>query len=214
MRLLLCTPSPRDIKDFKKAIEKLPYDIYWAKYYPQYEAYGKCRAFFLSRDYDVMALIPDDLLVHEEGLKLLIEDVEKYPNTVVSGICNFDANYYSNKYCFRREGSYQYPEIAKLDEYLEKAIEKYPFLYRVEFNGFACPLIPRSVLEYVTDHNWGDGAGIDQRFADNCRKKSIDVLVDIRVRFNHLADRLKNGTFECWGVGIKGPKELFSPFKS
>lgn len=215
--ILVASPNPRDIPDFYEAMSNLDFDRFYAKYYRCVDAYPRIRDFFLGHDYDILCLFSDDLIVNPLGLRLLIDDIIRYPGDVISGYCNFDMNRYSDKYCFLKEGNTYYPEINKLDEYLKDARTKYqPHLYHVTFNGFACIVIHRNILEKIPFRFSDNGGGVDQNFCDDCRERGIDVLVDIRepCRFLHLADRLKNGMLENCGIGIKQPFMSYIPVLS
>ena len=213
MRLLLASPSPRDIEDFHDAIIKMPHDIYMAKYYPQLEAYIRIRNFFLKHsEYDVLCLVPDDLVMNQKSLDILINDIKRHPEASISGYCNFDMASYKHRFNFRREGSFDYPEESNFEEYMSKARLVYPpSLYAVDFVGFGCTLIPRKVVEKIPFVERPNHAAIDAMFSENCQKKGIDVLVDTRARFLHLAFRVRYGVLENIKVGQKKPEELFMP---
>lgn len=218
---LICVPSPRDISEFQEALDELnkEYDVFLAKYYERVEAYRKIREFILShKQYRVVALIPDDLIVTKDGLEKLLEHHVKYPNAVISGICNFDMYRNSNKYCFRVKGDYgSYPKINELDKYLA-LYKARPYngeenLYKVTFNGFACVIIPRKIVEKIpfrTKIPYGQGgSSVNEFFCGDCIENGIDLLADISVRFQHLAYRLKRNELENSGVGIKDPYIIF-----
>ena len=134
----------------------------------------------------------------------------KHPQDVISGICNFDQLNNRHKYCFRLIGdSGYYPIIDKIDEYFRQyhGKEKYPNsgLYLVEFNAFACVVVSREIVQKIPFRFSDYGTGVDQNFCDDCRKEGIDLLVDINVRFEHLALRL--GKPENFYVGLMQPRE-------
>lgn len=213
-RPLICIPSPRDIPDFLESIKLLQYDKILAKYMPQPQAYNKLRNYFLERtEYDPMILFADDLIVYIQGIEELLQYQRVHPEDVISGICNFDMYHNIDKYCFRAIGDMgYYPRKHFIEEYLEtwKPKEKAPGLYCVEFNGFACIVISRRIVELVPFRFDNNGGGVDQNFADDCRALGIDVLVNIHVQFKHLAMRLKRNGLENSGLGIKEPRMEFT----
>ena len=216
MRPLICNPSPRDIPEFLELTEQLnkDYDILQAKYMPQPQAYNKLREYFLDhKEYDTMILFADDLIINRAGLDTLLEFHKYHPEDVISGICNFDMYRNIHRYCFRVVGDHgRYPNKFFLEEYLNewKAVPKYAGRYRVEFNGFACCIITRRIIEMIPFRfEIQNGGNVDQFFADDCRANDIDVLVDITVEFQHLAYRTKSNILECSGLGIKEPELVF-----
>lgn len=205
---LLCIPSPRDIEDFDNALSKLVhYDQYIVKYYPAPVAYDKLEKFFLAnKKFDPMVVIPDDLIVDPAGLESLLVSSFHYPDAVISGICNFDMYNHASKYCFRVIGDPGfYPNMGHLDEYFSKYnVQWKGHLIRVEFNAFACCVIPRKIKEKIPFRHDENGSGVDINFCKDCMDNNIDLLVDHHVVFKHLAGR-KGGFLENWGVGVKEP---------
>jgi len=223
---LICVPSPRDLTEFQEALDKLPYDKYVVKYETETVAYPKLRDFFLEhKEYETMVLFADDLLVHEYGLKHLLEEHREHPDDVISGICNFDMWNNKNKYCFRLVGDLgEYCKFASqyengLRDYFEKyaAVSKYEngHLWKVEFNAFACMVVSRRIIEEVPFRfDREEGGGVDQNFCDDVRKRGYDCLIDIMgCGFIHLAGR-KNGHLEEFYVGIKEPTAYLTKSRS
>jgi hypothetical protein len=213
---LICIPSPRDIEDFDESLKHLQYDQLRARYMQQRQALNSLRNYFLEHEeYDIMVLFSDDLIVHKEGLESLLQYQQAHPEDVISGICNFDMYRNINKYCFRAIGDLgYYPRKHFIKEYFEqwKPEEKAPGIIKVEFNGNACIIISRKIVELVPFRfDRESGGGADQNFADDCRALGIDVLVNINVEFKHLAYRLKRNELENSGLGIKEPRLDFFP---
>ena len=90
MKLLIGIPSPRDIPNFKLAIDRINYDKLWVKYMGyQYDPYGQMRDFFLQHDeYTHFAICQDDLILHPKGVQTLIDDLELYP--IISACFNVE----------------------------------------------------------------------------------------------------------------------------
>lgn len=216
-RPLICIPSPRDIPDFLESIKKLQYDKLLVKYMPQPQAYNKLRNWFLEHEeYTTMVLFADDLIVDDEGLDKLIDYHMDHSEDVISGICNFDMYRNIDKYCFRAIGDIgYYPRKNFIEEYIGhwKPKEKAPGFYCVEFNGFACQVASRRIVELIPFRFDNNGGGVDQNFADDCRALGIDVLVNIHIEFKHLAYRLKKNGLENSGLGIKDPEMVFQNFQ-
>lgn len=210
---LVCIPSPRDIPEVIESVHNLRLNTVFAKYMPQPQAYSELRNYFLeNEEYDTMVLFSDDLIVDSVGVNRLVEYNLRHPESPISGICNFDMYKNSGKYCFRAIGDVgYYPRKFFIQDYIDKwkPEEKEAGIYCVEFNGFACIVISRRIVELVPFRFDNNGGGVDQNFADDCRSLGIDVLVDINVEFKHLAYRLKRNELECSGLGIKEPEMIF-----
>lgn len=218
MNPLLCIPSPRDIGDFAKSLRKLDqYDQYIVKYHRSPEAYEQIQKFFLANKvYDRMVIIPDDLIVDKSELNILLMNSDSRPNSVISGICNFDAWNNREKYCFSIPGAYGiYPTKLGLGEYFSKyKVQFVDHLVKVEFNGFACPVIPRDIVKKIPFRHDANGSGVDINFCRDCLDNGIELLVEYRVKLKHLAGR-KQGKLECWGVGLRKPVCVFrNPYVS
>jgi hypothetical protein len=211
---LLGIPSPRDIPEFSDCITKLGqrYPIYIAKYMKAPQAYTAIRDFFLSQsDFDPLVTFADDLIVTEDDLEHLLDISKKYPDAVISGICNFDMWNHKEQFCFsvkKFPGVYPYgydlPEFFR-KHYVELVDE---YLVPVSFNAFACVIIPRHIVEKVPFRHDKNGSGVDVNFCQDCIKSNIDMYADIRVNMTHLGGRM-NGHLEKWGVGIKEPNTQF-----
>ena len=212
---LICVPSPRDIPEVHTALNELSYDKFIVKYHRASEAYSKIRRFFLShKEYDILVNFADDLIVHPEGLEQLLEYHKVFltsgANATISGICNFDMWKNSDKYCFKLEGHSDFPPIEGFDEYIEKYQDLgiHPY-YSVDFNAFACMVTPRWIIEKIPFRFDEYEAGVDQYFAEDCKKEGIKLYVDTSVRFQHLAMRKRDNKLENSGLGIKPPYEVF-----
>ena len=209
---LICVPSPRYLSEFEEALDKLPYDKYMVKYEPETVAYRKIREFFLNHNYETMILFADDLIVDPGGLHLLLMCHKKWPNAVLSGICNFDMWNNKDKYCFRLVGD---PGSYSMKKELPQYLTKYDYnmvgtmVYKVEFNAFACMVVSRNIIDKVPFRfDREEGGGVDQNFCDDVRKRGYDCLVDLQADFLHLAGR-KGGELENFFVGSIFPTESY-----
>lgn len=103
---LLAIPSPRDLTEFKTAMDTVTdIDKLWIKYCPAPVTYPKIREEFLSdknRKYTHLIICPDDLLMNRDKLQILIDDYEnvltkkEQNTTVLSGYCNVDTSEHSS----------------------------------------------------------------------------------------------------------------------
>lgn len=93
--MLVAIPSPRDIPEFRVALHRsMPgYDKVWFKNYSESEyPYTKIRDYFLEhynnkeggrRRYTHLAILPDDVILHKEGVDKLIQNVKEDPKKQV-----------------------------------------------------------------------------------------------------------------------------------
>jgi hypothetical protein len=208
IKILVGVPSPREIPEALDAIFRLPADIFLAKYYPEPEAYEAIRDFFIQsrKDYDYLCIIPDDLVVHQEGFQILVEDLNKYKPQILSGVCNLDADTMKEFYAVR---------IDRKDPFLYKAHKKQHFpntRYQLVFTaGFACMFVSKQVVEKVPFRQFSPTfeSAIDQAFAEDCLAKRIPTLVDWAAEFEHLEYRLGHGQLENFYKGHREPYQLF-----
>lgn len=172
MEPLIIILSPRDIPEVKAAVDSLPYDRLWIKYYPAFEAYPLAEKMFNAPEarykYTHMILIIDDLVVMPEQLQTLIEDMLLLPDmfqdmSVVAGYCNIDTRKYSvlsNVSLFdppvmkpRTLDSYRFLTMSQIQSFKNisdsgKSNHPFnPYLFMTPMNGFACWVIPRTVKD-------------------------------------------------------------------
>lgn len=191
VRPLICVPSPRDIPDFKEAIDKIECPKLFAKYYEEPKAYEILRDMFLSTDYTHMAIVPDDLIVSREDFGTLCFDLTEFDFPVLAGTCRLD---YKSDVWITGKKLDQHERFTTADLFSGVPIKK------VEFDGLACSLIRRDVVEQI---EFTGQSRFDFEFAKKCMELDIPMHVDTRVVMTHLANRI--GTYENWGVGINGP---------
>lgn len=189
---LICSPSPRDIPNFTDAISKIPCDRFFAKYYPEPEAYKILRDFFLaSTEYTHMILTPDDLIVTPKDYEILSKDIEEFDYPVLAGVCNMSY------------GSKDYLTASVLNPHRRFTPDELfngDTIKQVEFDGFAFSFIRRDVVEKI---EFNGESRFDYDFALQCRDLGVPMHVDVRANMIHLANRI--GTHENMGVGTKEP---------
>jgi hypothetical protein len=215
VRPLIFIPSPRDISVFTESVKLLIYDKYWVKYYPEPTAYQLARKFFLQGNYSHLIILPDDLIVRQSQIDMLIEDIKQNNYPVISGITNVDARQSTiGKYCISKrlpaverltEDSYDWFTEFERDQYLN--VYKKPIV-QVKHIGFPLAFVRRDVvkrLEFrpLTQYN----CCLDVQFCYDCRNTGIPIYVDLRVVGKHLKKR--DGVYENFGLGTKNPVTRF-----
>lgn len=191
-KALLFIPSPRSIEAFEDATDLLKIDKLWMKFYPQQEAYEKGREWFLSHDYDSLIILPDDLLVKQEGINQLIEDSEFY--NVVSGYCNNTAGDTTNVDSNISIGTlspdpplrgryheFRWNTLVTLDHIRKVGPEIIPVLHQ----GFALTLMKRVIVERIPFRT-SEGCCVDSCLSLDLDRHNIPQYVDLRVKSEHL----------------------------
>src|SRR5215469_16142921 len=214
IRPLFCSPSPRDIPEFKRAMWDIPYDKLFAKYYLEHDAYRLLVGYFLDHtDYNYMVVTPDDLVINREGVELLVKDLEEHPYPALAGICNFSYQLRNRYAC---GPSINGGPTNHTEESLNEEIRKQGPIIRVGMEGFSCLFIHRQVLENNPKAIKGmPYSSFDWGFCHSCHWDKVPIYVDTRAKFLHLANRLAGDTFvdsrECFMRGVKLPCILFEP---
>jgi len=88
--VLLAIPSPRDLKLPVESFDEIDYvDKLWVKYMPMFEAYDTIRNFFLGHKYQVLIIVPDDLILPYFSVAQIIHDLRRHSEIqILSGVCN------------------------------------------------------------------------------------------------------------------------------
>ena len=194
-KILFFVPSPRDIPEVRQPIVDILYpdhDVIWFKYFQELDAYQKARKYFLESDqnYDYLCIIPDDLAINQEGIDLLLNELEnpsldlsehgnRYP--VLAGICNM--SYINTEQMNQVAASMSSTLAAYLLSFstLEKMPDK---IIKCAWIGFSCEFIHRSVLEKI-EFRSHSALGMDNVFSDSLVKKKIPQYILKTARFVH-----------------------------
>lgn len=208
---LLVSPSPRDIKEVLEAHRLLPYNMLYAKYFTERNAYPLLRDYFLKhKEYTHMIICPDDLLITPNDIETLKSDILQDDYPILSGICNVDLDVTKNFWSITeniphpvrplqpKEGErkwgwrwYSWYNDSKISQ--EQALQKRSII-QVWHSGFALQSLRRDVvesIEFVTDseangiENW-ESAGTDIMFSNSCSLTGIPIFADPRIRMLHL----------------------------
>ena len=205
---LLCSPSPRDLKNVYDSLKKTGYPRLYAKYYPEKTAYNLMRKYFLEHtEYTHMVICPDDLLIDKEHINNLIKvlEIKNYP--ILSGVCNVDLN--DNKDKLDITENLPHPQrtvpIRKLVgwrfySWIPRNTRFINPVIRVPFSGFAAQFISRETLQkysFIDDAKYNGTpdlitGAIDVMFANVCALMNVPIMVDTRVRMKHLKGTTRN----------------------
>ena len=175
---LIFIPSPRDIAEFKKAVNKLTFDKLWIKYYPQYEAYFAAREWFLyHKEYTHLIVLPDDLLVTQDDLDLLLIWME---DPVISGWCpHLDTGKHAN---VSYKVSPNPPHTGTFDKFEFIPIADLPDdIIQIKHTGFAPTVIPRDIVERIPFRT-DEECCVDNCFSLDLDAQGIKQYCDTRVR--------------------------------
>lgn len=207
---LIAIPSPRDLPDFIEATAKIPCDKLWIKYHKEREAYRVMRKLFLSaKSYSHLVILPDDLIVTPKDYEILLNDIKEFNFPLIAGTCNLLYN--DPRYITCKKLPLSYMNSAMFLYPPEELFAGEP-IKQVEFDGFAFTFIRRDIVKQIEFHSKRySSTAFDNAFAQECLERGIPMRVDVRAKMLHLANRLGNGSHECWGNGKK-PTLKFEPY--
>ena len=199
---LLCSPSPRDLKNVYDSLKKTGYPRLYAKYYPEKIAYNLMRDYVLEHEeYTHMVICPDDLLIDKEHITNLIKTLEIKDYPILSGVCNVDLNDNKDKLDITENLPHPKRTIPnrklvgwRFYSWVPKNTRFVNPIIRVPFSGFAAQFISREALtryKFVDDAKYNGTpdmitGAIDVMFANVCAIENVPIMVDTRVRMKHL----------------------------
>lgn len=224
MKILICVPSPREYSQVKAAIDILPADKLWIKYYkPEIAAYDVMHEEFLKGNYTHLVIIPDDLVVPLDIYLQFLQDIHEFPLDIISGYCNLDTTYnvgYTNIsrkiVSDKREGrTYAWFTMTGLkEESMEYRLadperhQKLPdYMIDVPFAGFPLFAIPYNIVREIPFRNdMGDGHDpcgccVDVTFCWDVIHAGHRILCDTRLRTMHL--KINDSNIINFFAGIK-----------
>lgn len=183
---LIFIPSPRDIPEFIECTAHLTFDKLWVKYFPQFEAYYAGREWFrYYKQYTHLIILPDDLLVTQNDLDLLLSWVE---DPIISGWCpHLDSKgkqanisnqipYPPHKGTFK---DYKFIPISELNG----------DIIPIKYAGFAPTVIPRDIVEKIPFRT-DEGCCVDSCFGLDLLAANIKQYCDTRVRTQNVITSL------------------------
>jgi hypothetical protein len=190
--ILIGIPSPRDIGLFKEHTAKLKPDRLWIKYHESYDAYMFMMDYFLQHiEYDYLCVLPDDLLVTQKDIDILTEDIRDYECPVVCGYCNMDARRTDLTNICVDDLVDPLNTYARHDWLLSDSPllqGKKPF--KVKFAGFPLMMIRNDILNKIPFRIVKGGRFADTLFCYDCHLNDISILMDPRVKMEHLKHAL------------------------
>ena len=191
-KLLIFIPSPRDIREFKDAIEKLPHDKLWVKYlHYRNEPYQKARTFFLNhKEYTHFAICPDDLIPTVEGVEQLWKDAQTL--SFIAGICNVDMEDMGKVAATLRAPSVV-REGRRFDWIRSTDLKGFDSnIVKVGWCGTPFAILNRKLMEQIEfrgDLHWNPFAdkteSFDIQIAHDLKELGVDEYIDTRVFFKH-----------------------------
>jgi len=224
MKLLVFSPSPRDIPEFIAAMKEIPFDKLIVKYvHYADDPYNQALQFFLDhKQYSHFAIAPDDLILTRPGVEQLWKDAQE-GHDYISAVCNRDMKD-MNLLAMSFNVPDGYRPWREFQWYHTKDInpEKYPII-RVGWSGTPFCIMPRKLMEQITfdgDIRWNPGAetteSYDIQLAIDLHEKGVAEMVDTRVFFKHLryGGEIQVGYKKPYMLYIQGKKITKLPVKS
>jgi hypothetical protein len=203
---LIFIPSPRNIEPFNNAAAQLHIDKLWVKYYPEIEAYQHARDYFLKHreEYTHLIILPDDLIVTEPDLYVLMFDINRKHYDVISGWCR---NTIRQMYTYQGHPETEETAASNVSYILppyppaQGTYDQYQFIpisdinrirndkaqndiVQVKYAGFAPTIISRQVIEQIPFRI--ESCCVDSCFAHDLYKAGIAQYCDLCVKSTHL----------------------------
>ncbi len=196
---LIVSPSPRNIVEVKEALDTIPYDILYAKYYRLKDAMTNLKDFFIHNEqYTHMIYCPDDLVVRAEHVASLKQTLDARSYPILTGVCNVDLDEHKDFLAITRN----LPHPAK---HTEKQLgwrwyhwfhkDEVHGVIRVNHSGNACAIWRRDVVlklnfeddaKFNPTENPNEAGSIDVMLSNACAIANIHIIVDTDVRILHL----------------------------
>ena len=222
---LVCFGNAYDCKPAIEGFNDLPCDKLRLDYIEYPNNYLEAQKFFLEhKEYTHFVYLAPDLVITKSQFKALVREVENFDYEVYGPVCNVDKGKYENKLaCCNKLPKIKYE--FRIYRWVQEEARQY-FLnhgikhHKVKFNALAFCFIKREILEkykfttlpYETDERpiWEKRGGYacDLAFAHYCDFAHIPMVVDLRIKLNHLR---YGGKLQ---VGIKEPKIIFNSYQS
>lgn len=194
---LLCSPSPRDIREVEEALKGIGYDILYAKYYPIEEAAKRLKQYFLEHEeYTHFIWCPDDLMVTQAHLDKLEKTLQEKNYPILSGVCNVDTD--ENKLFLSITKNLPHP--TRINEfgygwryYHWYHVSEVKGIMKVNHSGNACGIFRRDIMEklpFQDDSKFNADNGrfgsVDVMISNMCAHKKIPIMVDTDVKMLHM----------------------------
>jgi hypothetical protein len=207
-KVLIASPSPRDIPEFLRAINDIHQDRFFAKYMVEKFAYETIYDVFMSHkeEYGWLVIWPDDLIVWPTQFEQLMADAKTGKYQVIGGCFNQSWQDKEHKLwsVVVEHPNHKWLTEPEIDDYVKQKGGGDPII-KVALDYFGCTFIHRKVLEKIGGFKGVPNTSFDYGFSLDCMKYGIDMYIDTRVRMLHLSSRKGVGQMECSGLGIKSP---------
>lgn len=224
MKLLICITKAHNITEFDNAVNEClsSYDKLWVCYYNSYEARQIIKDYFLKYDeYTHLVILPDDMIVNQSAIDLLINNLEDGQNyQVLVGCCNVDNKENRDKlnvslqviHPKRVDGTYYYNFITVFDTHLIGR----PQPTRVYYQGDAFLILRRDVvdkLSFDTDYKLNEiepweGCCNDVVMSWELSELGIPIYCNLKARFQHL----KLNDLENYAKKLVGEETSYTHF--
>jgi len=200
---LVCFGNAYDCPQTIDSFNKLPCDKLRLDYIKYPNNFIEAQKFFLEhKDYTHFVYLNPDIVITVSQFEELIKMVEAYDYDVYGPVCNVDQGKYKDKLaCCNKLPSIEYQ--LRNYRWVQEEARQY-FLnagmksHTVKFNGLVFCFIKREILEkykfstlpFETDEKpiWENRGGwaCDLAFAHYCDFEHIPIIVDLRIKLNHL----------------------------
>lgn len=220
---LVCFGNAYDCKQTIDSFNKLPCDKLRVDYVEYPYNFLEAQKYFLEhKGYTHFVYLNPDIVITVTQFNELVKMIEVYDYDVYGPVCNVDKRKYKDKLaCCIKLPSIKFQ--FRVYRWIQEEARQY-FLndgiktHTVKFNGLAFCFIKREILEkykfgtlpFQTDEKpiWEERGGwaCDLAFAHYCDFEHIQIIVDLRIKLNHLRFPGK------LQVGIKKPLITFIAF--
>ena len=200
---LVCFGNAYDCKEAINSFNDLPCDKLRLDYVKYPLNFLQAQKFFLQhKEYTHFIYLAPDLIITKKQFIELKENIINNDYDVYGPVCNVDKGKYSNKLacCLKLP---ELPFHLRLYRFVDESNRLYFLehdvkILKVKFNALAFCFIKRSILEkysfttlpFETDEKpiWKRKVGYacDLAFAHYCDFSDIDIIVDLRIKAEHL----------------------------
>jgi len=221
---LVCFGNAYDCKPAIDGFNDLPCDTLRLDYVTYPNNFLEAQKYFLEhKEYTHFVYLAPDLVITKDQFIELVKQVEVFDYDVYGPVCNVDKGKYETKLaCCNKLPSIKY-EFRNY-RWVQEEVRQY-FLnagikhHRVKFNGLVFCFIKREILEkykfstlpFKTDEKpiWEarGGYACDLAFCHYCDFAHISIIVDLRIKLNHLRNIGK------LQVGLKPSKIIFNRYQ-
>jgi hypothetical protein len=203
MLILVGITKGRDVPEFEKAVDATlsGFDKVVASYFPSYTARRLIRATFRNlREYTHLAILPDDLIVNQKAIDILVTDLQRVDYPVLCGCANLDMTP-AGRSLVNVSLELPSPKLKKGTHHYNLMTEEWELIYSknqqpiiVKYAGDPFVILRRDIvdkLSFLNDASYNgvtedQGCCEDVVMSNELDKLGIPLYCDLRAKMLHL----------------------------